>query len=347
MPPETPAAAPLDIEFPLRTRAEDAEGASRDAAATNAAIGRLTAVAAPLRPPLPFLVERLLSAAGPFGLEVEIKSEHRVVGTWTVEVNLRGVGDAFVSQAQADLYVCGSARADPRATGAFLVVRQWSVGSSDNRQLEQLYAGISVATLERLDSLLGGVPNESGASRECVLYLVDARRAAAPVSARPAAGSAARGARRRSSDRRRRPARRPWARHRHPAARPRLDGADAARRRVAEPRPRRSGDDAGSQHSGRRGVRCRDRFAREPALEPACLGQGPRPARGGRGAACRGGRAGRDSLSSVVVERPQRVLQVGDDGRVGPAVRVARPRDAARSTRSGTAVGSARDVAVM
>jgi hypothetical protein len=28
MPPETPAAAPLDIEFPLRTRAEDAEGAS-------------------------------------------------------------------------------------------------------------------------------------------------------------------------------------------------------------------------------------------------------------------------------------------------------------------------------
>ena len=192
-------------------------------------------MAAPLRPPLPFLVERLLSAAGPFGLEVEIKSEHRVVGTWAVEVNLRGVGDAFVSQAQADLYVCGSARGDPRATGAFLVVRQWSVGSSDSRQLEQLYAGLSVAALERLDSLLGGVPNESGAPRECVLYLVDARRAAAPVSARPAAGSAARGAGRRASDRRRRPARRPWARHRHPAARPRLDGADAARRRVANP----------------------------------------------------------------------------------------------------------------
>ena len=178
-PPDTPAAEPLDIEFPLRTRAEDAEGASPGAAATNAAIGRLTAVAAPLRPPLPFLVERLLSAAGPFGLEVEIKSEHRVVGTWTVEVNLRGVGDAFVSQAQADLYVCGSARGDPRATGAFLVVRHWSVGSFDSRELEQLYGALSVATLERLDSLLGGVPNESGAARECVLYLVDARRAAA------------------------------------------------------------------------------------------------------------------------------------------------------------------------
>jgi hypothetical protein len=180
-PPESPsAAAPLDIEFPFRTRAEDAEGASRGAAATNAAIGRLTAVAAPLRPPLPFLVERLLSAAGPFGLEVEIKSEHRVVGTWALEVNLRGVGDAFVSQAQADLYVCASARGDPRSTGAFLVVRQWSVGSSDSRQLEQLYAGLSVAALERLDSLLGGVPNESGGARECVLYLVDARSAAAP-----------------------------------------------------------------------------------------------------------------------------------------------------------------------
>jgi len=180
-PPESPSAAePLDIEFPLRTRAEDAEGASQGAAETNAAIGRLTEMAAPLRPPLPFLVERLLSAAGPFGLEVEIKSEDRVVGTWSLEVNLRGVDDAFVSQARAHLHVCGSARGDPRATGAFLVVRQWSVGSSDSRQLEQLYASLSVATLERLDSLLGGVPNEAGAPRDCVLYLIDARRVAAP-----------------------------------------------------------------------------------------------------------------------------------------------------------------------
>lgn len=176
---ESPANAPIDIELPFRTRAEDAAGASPDAAATNAAIGRLTAVAAPLRPPLPFLVERLLSAAGPFGLEVEIKSDYRVVGTWSVEVTQRGVGESFVSQAQADLYVCGSARGDPRATGAFLVVRDWTMGSSDSRQLEQLYGSVAVATLERLDSLLGNVPNDQGGPRECVLYLIDQRQATA------------------------------------------------------------------------------------------------------------------------------------------------------------------------
>ncbi len=177
-PSESLSVPTLDIEFPLRMRAEDAEGASRGAAETNAAIARLTAVAAPLAPPLPFLVERLLSAAGPFGLEVEIKSEHRVVGAWSVEVNLRGIDETFVPQAQADLYVCGSARGDPRATGAFLVVRQWSAGRSDSRLLEQLYASLGVAALERLDSLLGGVPNDGGGPRSCVLYLVDARTAA-------------------------------------------------------------------------------------------------------------------------------------------------------------------------
>jgi len=174
-PPESSSAGSVDIEFPLRTRAEDAEGANRGAADTNAAILRLTAAAAPLGPALPFLVERLLSAAGPFGLEVEIKPDQRVVGTWALEVSQRGIGEAFVSQARGHLYVCGSARADPRAQGAFLVVRDWSPGGSDSRQIELLYAGLAVAALERLDSLLGSVPNESGASRECVLYLVDAR----------------------------------------------------------------------------------------------------------------------------------------------------------------------------
>jgi hypothetical protein len=177
--PDTTASEPLDIELPFRTRAEDAEGASPGAAATNAALGRLTAVAAPLRPPLPFLVERLLSAAGPFGLEVEIKSDYRVVGTWSVEVTLRGIGEAFVSQAQADLYVCGSARADPRVNGAFLVVRNWSVESTDSRQLEQLYGSLAVAAIERLDALLGNVPHEQSEPRECVLYLVDQRQGGA------------------------------------------------------------------------------------------------------------------------------------------------------------------------
>jgi len=175
-PPGATTSEPLDIELPFKTRAEDAEGASPDAAATNAALGR---VAAPLRPPLPFLVERLLCATGPFGLEVEIKSDYRVVGTWSVEVTQRGVGEAFVSQAQADLYVCGSARADPRATGAFLVIRNWTVASGDSRQLEQLYASVAVATLERLDSLLGNVPHEQPGPRECVLYLIDQRQSGA------------------------------------------------------------------------------------------------------------------------------------------------------------------------
>jgi hypothetical protein len=169
--------APLDIEFPLRTRAEDTTGESSSVAdATNAAIERLTAVASTPRPPLTFLAERLLSASGPFGLEVEIKSEERVVGTWNIEVNPRGVGEAYVSQAKADLYVCGSARSDLRATGAFLVIRQWWVCVSDRQQLEQLYECLSAAALERLDSLLGVVPNETGESRACVLFLVDGRR---------------------------------------------------------------------------------------------------------------------------------------------------------------------------
>ncbi len=178
LPSDLPEPIPLDIELPLRTRAEDAAGASPAAAATNAAIGRLTAVASPLRPPLPFLVDRMLSAAAPFGLAVEIKSENRVVGSWSLDDNPVGIGEAFVSNARADLHVCASARAEPRATGAFLVVRHWSVSSSDRRQLEQLYAALSVATLERLDSLLGNVANETGEPRDCVLYLLDERRAA-------------------------------------------------------------------------------------------------------------------------------------------------------------------------
>lgn len=167
---------PIDIEFPLKTRGSGATGAERVTAVTNAAIERLTSIALPPRVPLPFLAERLLSAEAPFGLEVEVKSEERVVGTWKIEVNPRDGGGAYVSQAKANLYVCASGRGDARATGAFLVVRQWWVRVSDREQLEQLYKSLSVAALERLDSLLGGVPDETGESRECVLFLVDGRR---------------------------------------------------------------------------------------------------------------------------------------------------------------------------
>ena len=178
-PSEAGAATALDIELPFKTRAEDAEGASPDAGATNAALGRLTAVAAPLRPPLPFLVERLLSAAGPFGLEVEIKPE--------LPGGRHLVGGSHAARRRRGLRVAGPGRSlrlrlgagRPRATGAFLVVRNWSVGSSDSRQLEQLYGSLAVAALERLDSLLGDVPNEQGGPRECVLYLVEQRQGGA------------------------------------------------------------------------------------------------------------------------------------------------------------------------
>jgi hypothetical protein len=100
------------------------------------------------------------------------------VGSWSLDINSAGIGEAFVSQARADLHVCASARADPRATGAFLVVRHWSLSGSDRRHPEQLYAALSIAVLERLDSLLGGVPNETGKARDCILYLLDARRVA-------------------------------------------------------------------------------------------------------------------------------------------------------------------------
>ena len=169
-------AVPLDIEFPLKTRSDDGTDADRAARTTNAAIERLTSVAFAPRAPVPFLVERLLGAAGPFGLEVELKSEERVVGSWSIEVNPRDAGGAYVSQAKANLYVCASARGDARATGAFLVIRQWSVQVSDPEQLDQLYESLSAAALERLDSLLAGAPEPGGEARSCALFLVDGRR---------------------------------------------------------------------------------------------------------------------------------------------------------------------------
>lgn len=147
----------LDIELPPRTRASDAGRAEPS-------------------PALPFIVDRLLWAPGPFGLEVEIKSDDRVVGTWSLEVTPRNAADASVSQAKASLHVCGSARRDPRADGAFLVVTQWWV-PADGEQLEQLYEALSIATIERLDSLLGGsAEGEDSDDRSCVLYLIDGRR---------------------------------------------------------------------------------------------------------------------------------------------------------------------------
>jgi len=168
--------APLDIELPLKTRDEDTTSARRGTGDAKAAIQRPTAVALAPRKPLPFLACQLLSAQGPFGLEVELKSEDRVVGTWSIEVNPRDAGGAYVSQAKANLYVCASARGDARATGAFLVVRQWWVRVSDREQLGQLYRSLSVAAIERLEALSESVPYETDEAHPCVLFLVDGRR---------------------------------------------------------------------------------------------------------------------------------------------------------------------------
>jgi hypothetical protein len=178
MPVPAPAAT-LDIEFPLKTRGGDCTDAKRGSStcvAADAANERPTSSAPVRRAPVPFLVQRLLAAPGPFGLAVELKSEGRVVGTWSIEVNPRDAGTDCVSQVKADLYVCASARGDARATGAFLVIRQWWGRVSDREQLEQLYEGLSVAVLERLGALMEGGPDEIGESNACVLFLVDGRR---------------------------------------------------------------------------------------------------------------------------------------------------------------------------
>jgi hypothetical protein len=168
----------LDIEFPLRTRAGDGarepEGRVAEGAANKTAAETIPVALVPSAP-VQFIAERLLAAPGPFGLEVETKSDQRVVGSWNLEVNLRSASGAFVSQAKGHLYVCGSIRGDARATGSFLVLRQWWVQVSDPLELERLYEALSVAVLERLDSLLGNVRNDTAELPTCVLFLVDDR----------------------------------------------------------------------------------------------------------------------------------------------------------------------------
>ena len=164
-----------DIAFPLRTRLQDEPGAGPLDPAAIPTIDRRAVVAAPRNAALPFMAERLLSAPGRFGLEVEIKSEQRVVGTWTIEVDPPGAGGSGISRAKADLYVCASACGDARANGAFLVIRRWWVRVCDAAQVERLYEALSAATLDRLDALLAGAPDETDESRSCVLFLIDER----------------------------------------------------------------------------------------------------------------------------------------------------------------------------
>ncbi len=169
------AAAPVesahvDVRLPFTTRSFDEAGGALARLKSEASRG--------LRGPLPFLARALLAAEGPFGLEVDVKSDDRVVGVWSIDVHLDAVQGVHASRATGHLHVCASAKGDERATGAFLVVRQGSVTDDDSTLARDLVRRLSAAVLERLDALLGTAASRPLESRVCVLHLVDSRQLA-------------------------------------------------------------------------------------------------------------------------------------------------------------------------
>ena len=117
----------------------------------------------------------MAAPAGPYGLGVEVKQDDRVVGTWALDVSPRNARAVYVSQARAALHVCLSARGDPRATGAFLVLSHWWVNAADDEQLGQLYVELTDAVLLRLGSLTEHIAAHAEPMPPYVLYLVDGR----------------------------------------------------------------------------------------------------------------------------------------------------------------------------
>jgi hypothetical protein len=119
----------------------------------------------------------LAAPPGPFNLEVDVKHDDRVVGSWSLECNPQDATGLRVSQVRADLYVCGSASGNPRESGAFLAISSWWVDADDPTQLESLYAELTEDVIERLSSLLGNDARERiGEPQSLVLYLLDVRR---------------------------------------------------------------------------------------------------------------------------------------------------------------------------
>jgi hypothetical protein len=167
----------LDIELPFRTRAADETGQQREERRAAARVHEESEQArpTPVCVHLALLDELMAAPRGPYGLEVEVKQDERVVGTWELEVNLRNACEVYVSQARAALHVCVSARGDPRATGAFLVLRHWWVNAGVQEQVSQLYDELIVAILARLNSLTEHVPEHAEAMPPYVLYLIDGR----------------------------------------------------------------------------------------------------------------------------------------------------------------------------
>jgi hypothetical protein len=167
----------LDIELPFRTRAADAADRPRE---DRRAEPRTPGISGAARPTLvcahlPLLDELVAASSGPYGLEVEVKQDGRVVGTWELDVSPRIACAVHVSQARAALHVCVSARGDPRATGGFLVLSHWWVNPGDDEQASQLYDELTAAVLVRLGSLTEHIPEHAEPMPPYVLYLVDGR----------------------------------------------------------------------------------------------------------------------------------------------------------------------------
>jgi hypothetical protein len=166
-----------DVELPLRTRAADAAGQQRQErraqprppATPDAALPRFVCSH------LPLLDELVAAGSGPYGLEVEVKQDERVVGTWELDVSPRNASEVYVSQARAALHVCVSAWGNPRATGAFLVLSHWWVNAGDDEQASQLYDELTAAIVVRLCSLTEHIPQDAEPMPPYVLYLVDGR----------------------------------------------------------------------------------------------------------------------------------------------------------------------------
>lgn len=171
----TPALATrVDIELPFRVRAVDDTGRGDDDPQSD--LTHRAAAYPAITTPYLCLIDQLLdSGAGPFGLQVDVKHDHRVVGTWDIDISPPDSTDVYVSQARATLYVCVSADGNPRATAAFLVLGHWWVNSADPLQLDQLYEALTRAVLDRLDALMERPVGLAPSMPPYVLYLVDGR----------------------------------------------------------------------------------------------------------------------------------------------------------------------------
>ncbi len=166
-----PPPAPVDIELPFKVRTVDAHVAG-GRAGPSLRRGAPPPVTTPFAP----LLDQLLDAGpGPFGLHVEVKHDHRVVGTWDIYLGPADPGDIHVSQASAVLYACVSADDNLRATAAFLVLNHWWVNSTDPAELDQLYEELTYSVLDRFDALMEGRSELARTMPPYVLYLVDGR----------------------------------------------------------------------------------------------------------------------------------------------------------------------------